>query len=266
MLLTSGRVFCILWNTKSFILKRDINCAIERTSGHTLYKAYDSSGSFRYFNREKRGFLLYSFGFEKRNKDFSDVYFLESIGLTDNDLVVDCGANFGDLYFAIKQMNIDVNYLGFEPSPSEFQCLQYNVTQGSLNQVALWFEEDKLDFYVNSDFADSSLIEPSKYHEKITVDCKRLDSIIDSNTQIKLLKLEAEGAEPEILLGCSTILANIHFISADLGFERGVREESTLPDVCNFLISNGFRLLGVKKDRLTALFVNSHFQSEILKK
>ena len=71
---------------------------------------------------------------------------------------------------------------------------------------------------------------------------------------IKLLKLEAEGGEPEVLLGSSTILNHIEFISADLGFERGLNSESTLPAVSNFLLPMGFRFVDLSKNRLVSLF------------
>ena len=40
--------------------------------------------------------------------------------------------------------------------------------------------------------------------------------------KIKLLKVEAEGAEPEVLLGTAKILKRIEFISVDCGPERGL--------------------------------------------
>ena len=46
--------------------------------------------------------------------------------------------------------------------------------------------------------------------------------------KIKLLKLQAEGAEPEVSKGSLNSLKNIKFITADLGPERGLNQESTL--------------------------------------
>ena len=45
---------------------------------------------------------------------------------------------------------------------------------------------------------------------------------------IKLLKLEAEGAEPEILLGGLDKIHLIDYICADVGPERGLSYETTL--------------------------------------
>ena len=76
--------------------------------------------------------------------------------------------------------------------------------------------------------------------------------------KIKLFKLEAEGAEPEILLGCEPILHNIEYISADVGFERGIKQKSTLPEVNNFLMKNGFELVKNGRSRIVCLYKNKN--------
>ena len=71
-----------------------------------------------------------------------------------------------------------------------------------------------------------------------------------------MLKLEAEGAEPEILEGIGDKLRLIEYISADLGFERGANCESTLVPVTNMLLRNNFSLVEVGYSRVVALFKN----------
>ena len=88
-----------------------------------------------------------------------------------------------------------------------------------------------------------------------------MDSIIAelSLQKIKLLKLEAEVAEPEILIGCGDKLKNIQYTSADLGFERGFKQESSLQDVTNILIEKGFEMISIMSPRLVCLFKNKNF-------
>ena len=75
---------------------------------------------------------------------------------------------------------------------------------------------------------DSSLIEPTQYDEVVTVAVKRLDSFLTSH--VKCLKLEAEGAESEILEGIGEKLDLIEYIAADLGFEGGfIRKAHLFP-------------------------------------
>ncbi|MEL0207958.1 MAG: FkbM family methyltransferase [Gammaproteobacteria bacterium] len=77
-------------------------------------------------------------------------------------------------------------------------------------------------FYVDSDGADSSLFMPANFENEIKINCNRLDNLQFNKTNIKLLKLEAEGAEPEIIKGAGEILKKTEFVSADLGPERGI--------------------------------------------
>ena len=56
-----------------------------------------------------------------------------------------------------------------------------------------------LDFYVDTDHASSSLIQPKNHTSVVRVETRRLDSFLEL-TNIFLLKVEAEGAEPEVLL------------------------------------------------------------------
>ena len=53
----------------------------------------------------------------------------------------------------------------------------------------------KFNFFTKAGTADSSLFEIENYDDKLQVDCITLDSL--NIKDIKLLKIEAEGAEPE---------------------------------------------------------------------
>ena len=99
----------------------------------------------------------------------------------------------------------------------------------------------------------------------ITVPTLRLDDLFDRYglDQIKLFKLEAEGAEPEILLGATRALPNIEFISADLGPERGLTQESTVIPVCNHLFKLGFELVSLYQKRQVFLFRNTRVKTKI---
>ena len=190
---------------------------------------------------------------------------LDKINFESGDIVIDCGANVGDLEIFFNEMNIDINYIAYEPSPLEFECLRKNLLLKNSRcfNYALFNKEEILKFYISSEYGDSSLIKIKKFTHEKNVQSKRLDSIIDELKleKIKLLKLEAEGAEPEILLSCGDKLKNIEYISADLGFERGLKQESTLPSVSNSLIEKGFEMISIISPRLVCLFKNKNFVS-----
>jgi len=222
-----------------------------------LYLA-EENGYKRYFGSKALGYDFYVQGIDSRIKNLSEVYFLDRIPVADGDLVVDCGANIGDFYLYFKNKNLKIRYVAYEPSPNEYLALQKNTDTGHLvHNKGLWNKDATLLFYVASDGGDSSFIEPPIYTEKMDIPIVRLES--DIQEPIKLLKLEAEGAEPEVLEGCGDLLRRIEYITADLGPERGVSKESTLVPVINFLLENNFELLEVGHSRIVALFRNRSF-------
>jgi FkbM family methyltransferase len=215
------------------------------------------SGSYEIrFRHEAQAYYAMKRGIVRRTAILGETYFLPQIDFAPGDVVVDCGANVGELKYYFLVNDIAVEYIGIEPSPLEYSCLAQNVAPAETHNVGLWDRDGELDFYVSSQMADSSLIEPPSYDEIIKVPTMRLDSLLPDR-RIKLLKLEAEGAEPEAIAGCERILDRIEFVSADLGFERGVDQTSTLGVVTNYLLGRGFEIVANGRKRLTVLYRNT---------
>ena len=252
MISTSGWLYCFLFNFRALMLGRDVRF---KDLKHKNYLVKDKFGQ-RYFKTEKLGFSFYNKGIKSRALEIGNDYHLDKIEFFSNDLIIDCGANVGDLklYFDCKKINVD--YFGIEASAEEFQCLKKNTEPSNLKNIGLWSENKQLEFFTSLDNGDSSLIEPLKYSKKEIISVNRLDKLVDKSKKIKLLKLEAEGAEPEVLIGCGNLLNQIEYISADLGYERGKKQESTFLSVTNFLLKNDFELIEVNLIRITALFKN----------
>lgn len=181
-------------------------------------------------------------------------YWLDLVPLEEGDAILDCGANVGLFGLTVASRLRRFSYVGFEPSPMEFRCLERNVSglSATLVNIALWHEDDTLDFYVKSGSADSSLLEMQDWDEKVEVRCRRLDEVAPEG-RIKLMKIEAEGAEPEVLRGAEGMLHRVQWIAVDAGPERGFDQKETLPDVLNFLIPRGFELVALSHDRIVAL-------------
>ncbi len=200
--------------------------------------------------------MAYGYGVKNRAQSLADCYFLNEIEFKDGDIFLDCGANVGDLKIWFDLKNIKIEYIGFEPSPIEFGCLRDNVKPCVVYNIGLWNEVGELEFFVSSQGADSSLIEPVSFDTRIKVPVDKLKAYV--NSKVKLLKLEAEGAEPEILEGLGENLQLIEYISADLGYERGISCESTLVPVTNHLLERGFELVNVSHGRICALYKNKN--------
>lgn len=186
--------------------------------------------------------LSYLDGFDARAEYVGRTYQVDSIKFSAGDLVIDCGANMGDLEYYLRKFAPSVNYIGFEPNPHDFVCLENNVGPLKCKNIGLWNLEDSIPFYVNDAHASSSFIEPPEYTDIIRIPASTL-SVQFPVEKIRLLKLEAEGAEPEVLQGAVPILSNIDYISADVGPERGIEEEETRDFVVDFLTAFGFELI-----------------------
>ena len=211
------------------------------------------------FKNKKQGVHSYKNGLDARAEEIGKAYMLDEIDFLENDFIVDCGANVGDLLLYFKYKNFKISYLGIEPSHEEYSCLEINARGYTHSNIGLWNKKTEKTFYISSDGADSSLIIPSTFDSEINVNCDRLDNLLSDDKNVKLLKLEAEGAEPEVLEGASKILKNIEYISADLGPERGIDNHETYSEVTNLLYKNNFSLIKINPDRLSVLYRNNKF-------
>jgi hypothetical protein len=138
--------------------------------------------------------------------------------------------------------------------------LEANVAPGEAHNVGLWHSDGEFDLYLSSAGGDSSFIPPKNFDQQIRSKTIALDSFIKSN--VKLLKLEAEGSEPEVLQGLGKALSRVEYITADLGPERGENQETTVVSVTNFLLQQNFELVSMSHSRICALYRNKSFQSE----
>lgn len=201
-----------------------------------------------YISNRRRGFLLYRSGIDVRENFIFNSYCLQNIEFKQDDIVFDCGANSGDLFLKFSKLINADNYYAFEPNPADFNVLRANVLGGQhLYNLALGNVNSELTFYIATSGGDSSLIEPKTYDEKVIVRVVRLDSLLAERKidSIKLLKLEAEGFEPEILEGCGDLLRRFEYIALDGGYERGKDSAQTMTACTNYLLSNGFEMIDI---------------------
>ncbi|MGR6430221.1 FkbM family methyltransferase [Rhizobium sp. PAMB 3174] len=203
----------------------------------------------------------YKKGVDHRIDALAKSYLLHRISQDTTGAFIDCGANIGELGLFAKKWKFD--YFAFEPEDAEADCCDLNNFDGMqmTNRVALWKNEDTLSFYSKSDTADSSLIEINQFSAVKTVKAIPLDKfVVDKGIEkIAVMKIEAEGAEPEILEGAQLALSRTRYLTVDCGFERGVSKESTLVPVVNIATKAGFKLVDWNPSRVTVLFENSKY-------
>ena len=257
---TKKRKFLNIKKHKSYFLLKELSDSI------TI------NWSFPSINRS-RPRSLYKYGLKSRAYELANSYKLDQISFKDRDIIIDCGANYGDLWLYFKFLKKSVKYLAIEPGKDELKTLKRNIK--NLNQFngkskiyhfALGDKNKETEFFYSPEDADSSIIKPTNFKSTYKVQVKTLNTFFNeeslSNKKIKLLKLEAEGFEPEILYGGEKAIRNIEFIAADLGPERGIQKLVTLPDVCNFLLRNNFIIKSINEKRMTVLFENINLKTQ----
>lgn len=199
-----------------------------------------------------------------RLKELYEKYLLSFVSFSPADIVIDVGANIGELSLYL-QRNFSVIPVCCEPDPTEQRCLEanFNNIEHTLVKDALWNEPGKAEFSLGNDKGDSSLILGRTSLPTISVGRTTLDLVYSERLaakgadRIRLLKLEAEGAEPEILQGAENTLDRIDYITADLGPERGAERQNTVAECVNYLLGHNFELLKVNPKRSVYLFGNT---------
>ncbi|MGY6587763.1 MAG: FkbM family methyltransferase [Wenzhouxiangella sp.] len=212
---------------------------IRQPDGEEVFVGRPSRIKENYLAKENRG----------DSKELYKKYLLEGVRFRPGDVCIDVGANIGELSLYLGR-RFRVSPIACEPDPVEIGSLKANMARvgGIVVPQPLWESAGDMTFYLANDTGDSSLIKGRATSKPITTRCTTLDDVVrqhiahGSESRIRLLKLEAEGAEPEILRGGASIIEKVDYISADLGPERGLAKENTVADCSNFLYSRGFRI------------------------
>ena len=250
----SGRFFCFLFNIFVFFLEKNY---IKFNNNIYYFK-----NKTRCFSEPAIGIAFYLFGFKKRNNYLINTYLISNIKFKKNDIIIDIGANTGDFFFIFKKR---IRYIGVEPSPQIYNILKFNVRDQYLLNKAIWKKSNQLiDFYISDSYGDSSIHKPFLgFKKKIKIKTMNLDDLITQanlKKPIKLIKIEAEGAEPEVLYGLNKNINKVNYITIDAGFERGKKRENTISDCTNYLIKKNFKLINFGSERYTLLFENQNIK------
>lgn len=250
-----------LINARFFFRGRPIRVT---TQNAPYYTVSDSEMQIRIcrpgrYNRYKRGI--------KRGIDaLASDYHLDILDGLDGGTFIDCGANVGEL--GIWARSHRMSYIAFEPEHLEADCCDQNNYGGQTLTIrkALWKETATLEFFHKADTADSSVLGFNDYTKKTSVSAVSLDDHLDLSklSHPVILKLEAEGAEPEVLQGATKFLAVADYVSVDCGYERGASQDHTFIEVNDVLTSNGYRAVAAQfRGRVTVLFTNTHENNEL---
>lgn len=231
----SGKAVRIRWDASSFVLPNN-------------FRYIWPGRSFAYID-----------GTEGRAGRLEEDYLLRHVDFQDGDRVLDCGANIGELMLCLAERSKNIRYVAFEPSPREFELLKKNAEifdeqDVELHPVALSDKEGDTSFFIKSETADSSIFPIENPEATVTVPTELLAKYLDEGA--KFLKLEAEGAEPEVLKGAGDAIRRVEYIACDCGPERGLSQNHTIAECVNLLLEKDFELIDVCLSRFVFLFKN----------
>ena len=184
-------------------------------------------------------------GLEHRFKDLLKKYsFNPFVEVKKGDVVCDVGAYIGEFSLAILDKADKI--LAIEPDPIASICLRKNVghfMKIKVYQKLLWKSNTTLEFKLAYATADSSILDINSAicKKKIKMQARRLDDLLsDLNVdKIDFLKIDVEGAEPEVLLGAEGAMYKIRKIAVDCTAERYGKPTSS--EVQMILTSFGFQ-------------------------
>lgn len=205
---------------------------------------FDGKSRIAVVNKERAN--RYRHGIRRRCRHMAHRRYLggKDVKISPGDVIVNVGANIGEvsMYFA----GCGARVLALEPDPIARRCLEANTADSSVEILpyGAWKEDGPLSFFLATDSADSSAINPSE--NEIKIEAKMLDTVVKEQnlTNIRLIAGDAEGGEPEVLQGASEALKITDYVSLDCSFER--RGEQTRDACTEILTSAGFEILNSK--------------------
>jgi FkbM family methyltransferase len=174
--------------------------------------------------------------------EYEDMGFLLHY-LQKNDLFYDIGANVG-IYTVLASAVKKAKTISFEPLPETYEKLLDNIHINRLNNVVaknigLSNEKSKLYFTTNKDTMNSVALKNDKDKQEVDVDT--LDNISNKYGIPKVMKIDVEGYETQVLKGANKILTNESFEVIILELNgSGAKFGFSDDDIHNELLEYGF--------------------------
>ena len=171
-------------------------------------------------------------------------------------VVFDVGANVGQSADKFASAFPDAQLYCFEPASGTYDTLTRHLV-GRINvnchHLALGSSDGQATLYLtgrpDANSATNSLIAPSNPIGEETVELRTIDGFASDNgiSRIDLLKIDAEGADLDVLVGARSMLSSrrIAFVLTEVGFHPGDTRHVLFDDVRSYLLPVGFHVFGI---------------------
>ncbi|AZN38502.1 FkbM family methyltransferase [Paenibacillus albus] len=175
---------------------------------------------------------------------------------TRSPIIVDGGANSGQTVDIFLEHFDSPIIHAFEPIPQLAEELERKYAHKGnviIYNNALGAQNCEASFFINENFATSSLLQPSDesvIKKQLNSDLKPINSIkvnqlrLDETVSVvDILKLDLQGYELEALVGSEKLLENVKAILVEVEFIRIYDGQPLFNDIDSFLKSKGFMLM-----------------------
>jgi FkbM family methyltransferase len=190
--------------------------------------------------------LIKKGGFDER------ITLTSQIALKAGGIFIDIGANFG--YYSVLAATLPgVSVMALEPSPREMKRLQTNITLNGFKNIkampiaaAATKGIRRLHLAPVSNAGMNSFSPAFTTDDSVAVTCARVDDLLqaDEYRQVKMIKIDVEGAEYDVLQGMPELLKNFDGILAceiSPGTDHGVTNR--IPEIYTLMKEKGFDCL-----------------------
>jgi FkbM family methyltransferase len=168
-------------------------------------------------------------------------------------VVVDVGASAGyHTLVAAEHVGNEGKVFSFEPEPYSFEVLTHNIKINGYDNIhavnkAVWDKNGRTRLFVPYGASLKSILTPTKEFmagEYTEVETITLDSFFTNHRPPDIIKLDAEGAEPQIISGMVSIIrSNINLKIITEFNPRRLRFSGNSPeDYLDMLLKHGFNL------------------------
>lgn len=156
--------------------------------------------------------------------DYNEFTFLKKF-LRSDSIFLDVGANIGYYTVWVSKFIREGMILSFEPNRKNFQRLKENITE--INnaipfRIALTKYNGSIAFSNNSDVLNHIILTPMEGDDAEFVECYTIEKVVNdySICKIDFIKIDVEGFEIDVLLGCANLLHTKSILVIQLEIEE----------------------------------------------
>ena len=172
--------------------------------------------------------------------------FYNKIQIKDSDIIVDIGAHIGSYSIYASKKATNGKIYAFEASAENYEILKDNINSNNCSNItaknyAVSSKSGKINFYTSYNKGMGSIIPGNGKKEEIK--SITLSQILKGNklNKIDILKIDAEGAEFDILLSSESQILN-RLKNIILEYHEFKKSNRNLKTLINFLTIRGFKI------------------------